>query len=157
MANIEVDSRNVLKMFAELSNKNQKKVHRIALAKALSILVKEARSTLKGVIRKSIYSKSKKTGRSLASGIKYRINKEATEGKAHILGDFRLKFFELGTNIRFNKQKGRIKLKAKRYTGNIKPTNFFTTAKQQTQQQVFDSIKKNMEDTIIKINNKYKK
>lgn len=148
MANIEVDSRNVLKMFAELSNKNQKKVHRIALAKALSILVKEARSTLKGVIRKSIYSKSKKTGRSLASGIKYRINKEATEGKAHILGDFRLKFFELGTKERYRKRGGK--------TGTIKASYFFRTARQNKESEISSSMNNIISESIKRVNGKFK-
>lgn len=148
MANIEVDSRNVLKMFAELSNKNQKKVHRIALAKALSILVKEARSTLKGVIRKSIYSKSKKTGKSLASGIKYRINKEATEGKAHILGDFRLKFFELGTKERYRKRGGK--------TGTIKASYFFRTARQNKESEISSSMNNIISESIKRVNGKFK-
>ena len=148
MANIEVDSRNVLKMFAELSNKNQKKVHRIALAKALSILVKEARSTLKGVIRKSIYSKSKKTGRSLASGIKYRINKEATEGKAHILGDFRLKFFELGTKERYRKRGGK--------TGSIKASYFFRIARQNNEAVISSSMNNIISESIKRVNGKFK-
>lgn len=148
MANIEVDSRNVLKMFAELNSKNQKKVHRIALAKALSILVKEARSTLKGVIRKSIYSKSKKTGRSLASGIKYRINKEATEGKAHILGDFRLKFFELGTKERYRKNGGK--------TGTIKASYFFRTARQNKEALISSSMNNIISESIKRVNGKFK-
>lgn len=148
MANIEVDSRNVLKMFAELSNKNQKKVHRIALAKALSILVKEARSTLKGVIRKSIYSKSKKTGKSLASGIKYRINKEATEGKAHILGDFRLKFFELGTKERYRKRGGK--------TGSIKASYFFRIARQNNEAVISSSMNNIISESIKRVNGKFK-
>lgn len=148
MANIEVDSRNVLKMFAELSNKNQKKVHRIALAKALSILVKEARSTLKGVIRKSIYSKSKKTGKSLASGIKYRINKEATEDKAHILGDFRLKFFELGTKERYRKRGGK--------TGSIKASYFFRIARQNNEAVISSSMNNIISESIKRVNGKFK-
>lgn len=148
MANIEVDSRNVLKMFAELTSKKQKKVHRIALAKALSILVKEARSTLKGVIRKSIYSKSKKTGRSLASGIKYRINKEATEGKAHILGDFRLKFFELGTKERYRKRGGK--------TGTIKASYFFRTARQNKESEISSSMNNIISESIKRVNGKFK-
>lgn len=148
MANIEVDSRNVLKMFAELNSKNQKKVHRIALAKALSILVKEARSTLKGVIRKSIYSKSKKTGKSLASGIKYKINKDATEGKAHILGDFRLKFFELGTKERYRKRGGK--------TGTIKASYFFRTARQNKEALISSSMNNIISESIKRVNGKFK-
>lgn len=148
MANIEVDSRNVLKMFAELTSKKQKKVHRIALAKALSILVKEARSTLKGVIRKSIYSKSKKTGKSLASGIKYKINKDATEGKAHILGDFRLKFFELGTKERYRKNGGK--------TGTIKASYFFRTARQNKEALISSSMNNIISESIKRVNGKFK-
>ena len=148
MANIEVDSRSVLKMFAELNSKNQKKVHRLALAKALNILVKEARSTLKGVIRKSIYSKSKKTGKSLASGIKYKINKDATEGKVHILGDFRLKFFELGTKERYRKRGGK--------TGSIKASYFFRIARQNNEAVISSSMNNIIAESIRRVNGKFK-
>ena len=39
------------------------------------------------------------------NGIKYSIDRDVTTSKIHIMGDFRLKFFELGTKKRFKRNK----------------------------------------------------
>lgn len=114
-----VDTKQVLEMFAELDSKKQKKAHRTALRKATGILVKEVRKNFRQVI-KNPNARNRWNGKTFSSGIKSSINKEVTEGKVHILGDFRLKFFELGTKTRYKKQ-----TKGRPSTGSIKATNFF--------------------------------
>ena len=99
MASISVDPEKVLLMFSELDSKRQKKAHRNALRKGTNILVREARKSLKTAVKKP-NSKNWWNGKTLQSGIKSSINKEVTEGKVHIMGDFRLKLFELGTKLR---------------------------------------------------------
>lgn len=150
-----ITQNNIEKMFRAFDKNLRRKTFRTVLRQSSNILRKQAINNLKKYVK--TVDKKDKWGNTLRKGIKIKYAKDLSYAKVHIMGNFKLKFFELGTNIRFNKSKGKIRLKKRRYTGNIKPTNFFTTAKQQTQQQVFDSIKKNMEDTIIKINNKYKK
>lgn len=145
---VEVDAKQVISMFAELDRKNQKKVYRDALRKASGILIKQTRSNLKGIIKSSITKKSSKTGKSLSSGIKSSIDRDATQSTVHIMGDFRLKFFEKGTSLRRNR---------KGYNrGQIKPKYFFRAAKGTTEAEVFSSMEKIITESIIRVNNKYK-
>jgi hypothetical protein len=107
--------------------------------------------------------------------------KSSPYAKVHIMGDFRLKFFELGTKER--KTKGRITslmisnygrdankrkkssvrkgIKARLFrdgytgrghdTGRIKPTHFFRTAQQLTERRIFDNMEKEMTKQILRI------
>ena len=68
------------------------------------MLVKATRNQLKRVVRNS-NKRSVKYGKSLQSGVKCKLVKEngANVAKVHIMGDFRLKFFEKGTALRRTK------------------------------------------------------
>lgn len=135
-------------MFKELEPKHQKQVHRQALRKASNILIKQTKLNLKSFIKSSITKKSTKTGKSLQSGIKASINKDATQSTVHIMGDFRLKFFEKGTNIR--------KTKKGYNRGNIQARYFFKSAQSATESEVFSSMEQLITESIIRVNNKYK-
>ena len=76
-----VDAKEVLKMFAELNTKNQKKAHRSALQKAARIIISEAKRNFKTVVKTP--NSKRKTGKTLSSGIKYKVNRNATESKIH--------------------------------------------------------------------------
>lgn len=145
---VEVDSKQVINMFAELDNKNQKKVYRDALKKASGIIIKQTRSNLKSIIKGSITKKSLKTGKSLSSGIRASIDRDATQSTVHIMGDFRLKFFEKGTILRKTK---------KGYSrGQINAKYFFKNAQSTTESDVFSNMEKIITESIIRVNNKYK-
>ncbi|SKB43543.1 hypothetical protein SAMN05660349_01147 [Macellibacteroides fermentans] len=47
-----VDAKQVLLMFAELDSRQQKKAHKMALIKATSILVNEAKRNFRSVVKK---------------------------------------------------------------------------------------------------------
>lgn len=148
MSNITVDDRQVLNLFSELSSKRQKEVHKTALKTASNILIKQTRTNLRSIIKSKITAKSNKTGKSLSSGVKYNIDKDATQSTVHIMGDFRLKFFELGTKIRktrkgYNRGKNIAKY-------------FFKIAKSVTESQIFSSMEQIIKESIIRVNNKYK-
>lgn len=91
---IEFNDSQVLNLFAALSGKDQTKAMKAALRKAAQILVRKTKSNLKNIVKNST-KKSAKYGKSLQSGIKAKVNKEGTEAKVHIMGDFRLKFLNL--------------------------------------------------------------
>lgn len=145
----------IAKMFNGFNIKLRKKTFRTVLRLSSNILRKQAVSNLKKYVKN--IDRKDKWGNSLRKGIKIKYAKDLSYAKVHIMGNFKLRFFELGTTSRYNKYIGRKKLKKNRYVGSINAIHFFINAKKQTEQKVFDSIKKNMEDTIIKINNKYKK
>jgi len=76
-----------------------------------------------------------------------KVDKKATEAKVHIMGDFRLKFFELGTTTRQLRKNG-----ANR--GRMKAAHFFKTAKDKTERIIFDNINQMVEESITRIANK---
>lgn len=143
-----VDTKQVLKMFAELDSKKQKKVHRTALRSATGILVRETRRNFRKVVKKS-NSRNRWNGKTFSSGIKSSINREATEGKVHILGDFRLKFFELGTKERRKRKTG-----AK--TGRISASYFFKKARESKEEEISNSMNSIIEQSIKKVNGQFK-
>ncbi len=150
-----IDSSKVLAMFNEFSGKERKQTLKNALRKAANILRKETINTLKSTV-KNVYSKNKWNGKTLSSGIKIVINKNCEEAKVHILSDFRLKFFELGTKIRSTKKRKKKPLKIEANRGQIIASHFFKNAKQKSENEVFNSIDEVLSDAVNKINKKYK-
>ena len=100
---IEVDAKEVLGLFADLNSRQQKQVYRNALRRAANILVKETRNQLKSKLGRKANSRNWWNNKTLSSGIKSNADKEGKEAKVHIMGDFRLKFFEMGTDQRRTK------------------------------------------------------
>lgn len=145
---IEVDASRVLKMFEQMEYKHQKQTYRTALRKASSILVKQTRSNLRAIIGRSISKKSAKTGKSMSSGVRVSVDREATQATVHIMGDYRLKWFEKGTVPRQTK---------KGYSrGQMKPTYFFRQAQDQTEDQIFDEMGTTILESILKVQSKIK-
>lgn len=148
MSNATVDAKQVLKMFAELDSKKQKKVHRTALRKATGILVKETRKNFRTVVKKP-NSRNRWNGKTFSSGIKSKVDRNATEGLVHIMGDFRLKFFELGTKVRKKRRTGAS-------TGRIEASYFFRKARQAKESEISNSMNDIIEQSIKRINGQFK-
>lgn len=91
---IQVDASRCFALFRRLDTKNQRKASRAALKSAAGKLKKEATKNLQTVIGNSV-TKSRANGKhSLAKGIRAVVRDEK-EAKVHIMGDYRLKFFEM--------------------------------------------------------------
>ena len=150
MANATVDVKQVLDMFAELNSKKQKQAHRAALKKATGILIKEVRKNFRQVV-KNPNAKNRWNGRTFLSGIKSSVNKEVTEGKVHIMGDFRLKFFELGTKRRYKKR-----TKGRPTTGSIKASFFFKQAREAKETEISNSMNDIITKSILRVNGQFK-
>lgn len=146
---IEVEDKYVLDLFARLNSKKQKKVFKATLKKSANILIKETRYQLKKIVgkitNKHYYANKKKTY-SLSKGVA--TNKGNDQSiKVHILGDFRLKFFEKGTKKRYTKSKyGKL-----HYVGKITAKFFFRTAQRLKEKEVFQSMNKLLSEQIMKI------
>ena len=160
----DVDTRSVLKMFAELDSRRQKQAHRSAIRKGVDILIKEARGTL-GMAVRDPKSKNWWNGKTLRSGVKASINKEVTEGKVHIMGDFRLKFFEMGTKRRRTSGSNKAKVRGKipKYRqhkpsnrGSIRPFRFFRRARNQKEKEIEENMTNILAESIKRINAKFK-
>ena len=159
-----VDTRSVLEMFAELDSRRQKQAHSSALRRGVNILVKEARKSLRTAVRKP-NSKNWWNGKTLQSGIKSSINREVTEGKVHIMGDFRLKFFEMGTKLRKTSGANRASVRGKipKYRqhkpsnrGSIKASNFFLKARNRKEKEISDNMNTIIAESIRKVNEQFK-
>lgn len=148
MSNITVDAKQVLNMFAELDSRRQKAVHRTTLRQSGNILARQARVNLKSVVKSKTNARSAKTGKTMNSGVKVKVDRDATRATIHIMGDFRLKWFEIGTNIRKTKQ-GYDR-------GQMTATHFFKSAKEQTEARIFSNIDESLKKSIIKVYQKYK-
>lgn len=106
---IQVDASRCYALFRRLNTRNQRKVNRAALRGAANKLKKEAVKNLQQVIghnvRKSrTYTRANGTTekQSLAKGIRV-VVKDSETAKVHIMGDYRLKWFEMGTAQRITK------------------------------------------------------
>ena len=137
------DPSQVIKMFEDFNEKERKKVFRSTLRRASGILVRETKKKLRENIGDAASHSNRWNGKPLSAGIKAKVAKNDRMVKVNIMGDFRLKFFEAGTDDRFTKKRGR--------RGRIKPTHFFKEAKAATEEIVFSSFSKNLAKTIERI------
>ena len=85
---------------------------------------------------------SGKLGKPITQGVKLTTEKAYNEVKVHIMGDFRLKFFEKGTKERLTK-KGASR-------GSIKPLYFFRTARQ-NESEIDSAIFRSLDEQLNKI------
>lgn len=163
---IEVDAKEVLKLFAELNTNQQRRAYRNALRRAANILVKETRNQLKSKLGRKANSKNWWNNKTLASGIKSNADKEGKEAKVHIMGDFRLKFFEMGTKQRKTtgrntaSVRGKTPIRRQRKAANrgrIESLKFFSTAKDNKEQEIFGTLDKLISESIQRVYNKRKK
>ena len=152
----EIDAKEVIRMLAGLDSKLRKKAYRDGIRKSLTIVRKEAISRLRNVVGKGASRRKDNYGKTLESGVRYKIYKDVSGGNVNILGNYKLKWFELGTKPRQNSRKKTTSklLKKKRNTGQIRPSYFFTKAYESKEKEVFSTLEKNIADAIKKINNK---
>lgn len=90
MNNIEVDARQVVSMFADLTSRQQRQVYRSALRKGAGILVGETKRQLRQTLGRAASSRNWWNGKTLISGIKANADRNGEKAKVHIMGDFRL-------------------------------------------------------------------
>lgn len=133
---IRVDTSGVNKIFGKLTGKEQKKVIRTATREAAKKLSKATKQTFK-TITKKYNSRNWWNGKTLQSGIKHVSDKKVSY-KVHIMGDFRLKFWEMGTKARYTR-KGH-------YRGIFKKKAFFDP----TQQRLETTLANDIKDSITK-------
>ena len=163
MNNIEVDARQVTSMFADLTSRQQRQVYRNALRKGAGILATETKRQLRQTLGREASSRNWWNGRTLVSGVKSNADRNRTEAKVHIMGDFRLKFFEMGTRVRRTtgnnsaSVRGRNPIRRQRVSanrGNINAAHFFRTAKANKEREIFDNMDNLISLSIQRIANR---
>ena len=150
---IRVDDREVIKALANLSFKQMNKAYRQGMKKSLDPIVKQTKANLRssGIkhVTKPYIGKNGKKYKSMIQGVKtsvYMGDTEDSYGKVHILGEFRLKWFEMGTHQR--------KTRKGWNRGSITPKWFFRSAYNQKSQQAVDTLDDNIRESIMKAWNK---
>ena len=147
---IRVDDREVIQALARLSFKQMNKAYRTGMKKSLDPILKQTKANLKtsgirNVTRPYISRKTGKRYMSMVSGVKTSVYIGKTEdsyGKVHIMKEFRLKWFEKGTQVRKT---------VKGYNrGSIKPKWFFKSAVDQKARESEQILDDNIRDAIIK-------
>lgn len=143
-------------------SKHQEKLIKKAYKDCAKVIQQSAKRELKSVTKGASH-KNWWNGRRLDSGIKVSQQRNISEGvKVHIMGDFRLKFFEMGTKERHTRNRSRLykglshKVKGKTTTinrlkghptGKIEAKRFFNKAVESQTDEVLKSFK----DTVGKI------
>lgn len=145
----DIDTKQFKIILDRLTPKEYKTAFRKSIREALNILRKKAIANLKGVTTK--IDKKDQYNNTLRKGIKLKVYPEELEGIVHIMGNFKLKWFQNGTVDRYAKRYRGKPMKRKRFTGKIDASKFFTNAKSQTESAVFNKLNELIQQNIIKI------
>ena len=145
----DIDTKQFKIILDRLTPKEYKTAFRKSIREALNILRKKAIANLKGVTTK--IDKKDQYNNTLRKGIQLKVYPEELEGIVHIMGNFKLKWFQNGTVDRYAKRYRGKPMKRKRFTGKIEASKFFTNAKSQTESAVFNKLNERIQQNIIKI------
>ena len=145
----DIDTKQFKIILDRLTPKEYKTAFRKSIREALNILRKKAIANLKGVTTK--IDKKDQYNNTLRKGIQLKVYPEELEGIVHIMGNFKLKWFQNGTVDRYAKKYKGKPMKRKRFTGKIDASKFFTNAKSQTESAVFNKLNERIQQNIIKI------
>ena len=150
---ITVDDKEVIKALSNLSFKQMNKAYRNGMKKSLDPILKQTKQNLRnsGIrnVNKPYIGKNGKKYISMLQGVKTSVyigDTEDSYGKVHIMKEFRLKWFEKGTQLR--------KTRKGYNRGDIKPKWFFATAVRQKQNEVVNTLDENIRNSIIQAWNK---
>lgn len=147
---IAVDAKGVLELFQRLSPGEMVKVHRAALSKSSRVLVKETQTKLSSVTARSSstrsasrkgWAKGNKSGK-LRDGIRMYVSRDTDYAKVHLMGDFRLKFFEMGTNPRAKRSGAS--------TGRMGVNEFFAPAKMAARSKMAETMRRTIVEAVTK-------
>lgn len=156
-----INSNEIENILNELNENNRKEIIFKSLVKGGNELVKETKRELKKSLPQGATS-GNRYGTPMESGVKLKKDKDYDEVKVHIMGDYRLKFFEMGTDERYlkkplkHKEDARYKYRnnsdvnSKPYRGKISPKHFFKNARENND-AITDEILNNIINEINKI------
>jgi hypothetical protein len=153
----EINTDALMSLFKEFDWKKRKDFFRRLFRTVLQPMKKQAITNLGKAVEPDKINFKDKYGKTLSSGIKITPYRKVKGARIDILGNYKLKWFQLGTSDRYqqyNTRSPKKLLKKERYTGRIKPSHFFTDARDATQQQVLDNLTNNIAKMIQTINKK---
>lgn len=133
---VTLDTTNINDILANLSEDNRRMAMLSALRAGGKVLQANTKESLKKKLGSGATSTSDLNKKSMESGVRLIVDKDYNEVVVSIMKDYRLKWFELGTDGRALKkdhprdEKHRKTLRKGEYRGNIKALNFFSEARQ---------------------------
>ena len=150
---VTVDDKEIIKALSNLSFKQMNKAYRNGMKKSLDPILKQTKQNLRnsGIrnVNKPYIGKNGKKYISMLQGVKTSVyigDTEDSYGKVHIMKEFRLKWFEKGTQLR--------KTRKGYNRGSIKPKWFFATAVRQKQNEAINNLDENIRNSIVQAWNK---
>lgn len=151
----KIDSKELDDILNNLNERNRKEIMFNSLVKGGNILVKETQSELLSVLPNA--NRGERYGKPMVKGVKLKKEKDYDDVKIHIMGDYRLKFFEMGTEERYLKKplssKNNSSLKKndgnRPYRGKIIGKGFFKKARETS--KMIDSVIDNLIKEINKL------
>lgn len=163
LIDFELDTTEFDKAIRLLEPKELKKVSDKATRSASAFLVRNIKRTLKSSVGSKVYSSvgryNKKSGKNLKlfQGIKYgSFKKDFGIRKVHILGEYRLKWFEKGTKERYQKTVNGKTLKKARRLGKMTGKRFFDSTIKRDANNAKGILRDTFQSEIYKIFNKGK-
>lgn len=156
MSEFRIDANDVLRVFASLGVQDMQRVHKAAFRASARVLVKEARLKLAAVTGRSRSTRtadrkgwsrlkgSKKVG-ALNDGVRYYVSRNNDYAKVHIMGDFRLKWFEMGAGWKAPRvtRKGQDR-------GDMPARPFFSPAINAAKGKMAEAMRKTIVDAVNK-------
>lgn len=139
--NYEMDDARIEAMFQRLSPQNIQTFEGLAIEEALTELQRDTISILVSKLPNATKTGTTPNGvktDAMTKGVKKTVDRHYATGTVHIMGDYRLKWFELGTVPRYTtgqrskNRSGDIKktVSAGQYRGQIQPMFFFKEARE---------------------------
>ena len=149
-----IERQQVDELLTKLSTERRNQIMFSALKKGGKALQNETKVQLRQSVANT-HSPNRWNGKTLEDGIKVKANTVYQEVMVHILGDFRLKFFEKGTEDRYTKiHKDKLstsqyinqlkKGDRSRFRGKITASHFFRRARQ-NEEVIQDAIFKELD------------
>lgn len=121
MNNVTVDDSKVRNLFQALDEDSRKRILFAALKAGGTRLAENTKIQLRSKLGSGATSPNRWNGKTMESGIRVKGDKDYCEVDVNVMGDFRLKFFEKGTNFRQTKKKAN--------RGKIRALYFFQSAR----------------------------
>lgn len=137
----------LIAILRKMSYKDMQRAYKKALTESVKPLVNEVKKALRRSnikhVNKPYVGKNGRTYKSMLQGVKSSVDvRDAKDNyaKVHILGEFRLKWFEMGTSLRRTSRKGD--------RGRINPRRFFRDAVNSKGESCRKSLEENIKKSI---------
>lgn len=137
---VVIDASKFESALMKMQGKDFDRATRKGLSDGAKMLQNATRTTLSSKVR-GTHRKKFPTWKTMQSGVMIS-KKDPSDIKVHIMGEFRLRFFEVGVPSRVTR-KGASR-------GRIKAEHFFETAQRQVSQRIFNSMDNNIANAINK-------